>query len=280
MGVARGNVFGRYATPLPSALAAAASWDLDVAAVYGARIGRELHDMGFNMTLGGGVDLTREPRNGRNFEYQGEDPILAGKMDGAMMKAEQAQGVIGDIKHYAMNDQENGRNFVNIIIGKRAMRETDLLAFEIAVRESDAGAVMCSYNLVNGDYACENDYLLNEVLKKDFGFKGFVLSDWGGTHSTVKAANAGLDMEQPGSDFFGEPLKKAVAIRRGLDTRGWTTWSIASSARRSRPVCSMTQAAARCPIRWQAPKTRSSWPNAGPCCSATNAACCHSRPRA
>lgn len=210
VGVGRGSVFGRYATPLPSALSEACSWDVDIAREYGSRIGRELYDFGFNMSLGGGVDITREPRNGRNFEYLGEDPILAGTLVGAEMKAEQAEGVIGDIKHYAMNDQENGRNYVNIVAGKRAMRETDLLAFEIGVRESGAGAVMCSYNLVNGDYACQNDYLLNQVLKNDFGFKGFVISDWGATHSTVQAALAGLDMEQPAANFFGDPLKAAV----------------------------------------------------------------------
>jgi beta-glucosidase len=126
------------------------------------------------------------------------------------MKAEQEQGVIGDIKHYALNDQENGRNYVNVKIDKRAMRESDLLAFEIGVKDSGAGAVMCSYNLVNGDYACENIYLLNDVLKKDFAFQGFVVSDWGATHSSVKTAMAGLDLEMPGSDFFGDALKKAL----------------------------------------------------------------------
>ncbi|MGE5326948.1 MAG: glycoside hydrolase family 3 N-terminal domain-containing protein, partial [Deltaproteobacteria bacterium] len=209
-GVANGDAFGRYSTPLPSDIAEAASWDVKVAREYGALIGRELRDQGFNMSLGGGVDLTREPRNGRNFEYQGEDPVLAGTMVGAMMKGQQDEGVVGDLKHYAMNDSENGRNYADIKAAKRAMRESDLLAFEIALRDSDAGAVMCSYNLINGDYACENDYLLDEVLKKNFGFKGFVISDWGATHSTAKAAMAGLDMEQPGEEFFGPKLKKAV----------------------------------------------------------------------
>ena len=162
------------------------------------------------MSLGGGVNLTREPRNGRNFEYKGEDPILAGRLVGAEMKALQEQGIIGDIKHYAMNDQEGGRSYVNVNVDKRAMRESDLLAFEIGVKESGAGAVMCSYNLVNGDYACENSYLLTDVLKKDFGFQGFVLSDWGGTHSTTKAAMAGLDMEMPSNTYLAGALKKAV----------------------------------------------------------------------
>jgi beta-glucosidase len=183
---------------------------LAVAHAYGALIGRELRDQGYSMSLGGGIDITREPRNGRNFEYKGEDPILAGKLVGVEMKALQEQGVIGDLKHYALNDQENGRNYADIKIDKRAMRESDLLAFEIGVKESGVGAVMCSYNLVNGDYACENGYLLNDVLKKDFGFQGFVVSDWGATHSTAKAALAGLDLEMPEDTYFADALKKAV----------------------------------------------------------------------
>jgi beta-glucosidase len=211
VGVTRSSTFGRYSTALPSGIAEASSWDIDLAREYGALIGRELRDQGYTMSLGGGLDLTREARNGRNFEYRGEDPILAGTLVGAEMKALQEQGVVGDLKHYAMNDQESGRSFVNVKVGKRAMRESDLLAFEIALKGSNAGAVMCSYNLLNGVYACENDYLLNQVLKKDFGFQGFVVSDWSATHSTAKAANAGLDVEMPGPDYFGGgALKKAV----------------------------------------------------------------------
>ena len=209
-GVTRGAAAGRYSTALPNNLAAASSWDPDAAYQYGQLIGRELRDEGYSMSLGGGVNLPREPRNGRTFEYMGEDPLLAGTLDGNVEKGVQSQYVIGDLKHYALNDQESGRNAVNANIDKRAMRETDLRAFEIALGISDAGGVMCSYNRVNGDFACENSYLLTDVLKKDFKFKGFVLSDWGGTHSTAKASHAGLDMEQPGDGFFGDALKKAV----------------------------------------------------------------------
>ena len=201
---------GRYSTALPSPLASAASWDPQAACEYGALIGRELRAQGFNMTLGGGVNLTREPRNGRTFEYMGEDPVLAGTLVGNRIKCEQGQNVIGDIKHYAVNDQESGRNEVDSIIGKRAMRESDLLAFEIGIAIGQPGAVMCSYNSVNGDFACENKYLLTDVLKKDWNFKGFVLSDWGGTHSTVKASAAGLDNEQPEDIFYGPKMKEAV----------------------------------------------------------------------
>ncbi|MGA2271524.1 MAG: glycoside hydrolase family 3 C-terminal domain-containing protein [Bryobacteraceae bacterium] len=211
VGVTRGSMRSRYSTPLPSTTSAASSWDPKLAYEYGALIGRELRDQGYNMSLGGGANITREPRNGRNFEYLGEDPILAGRLDGQMMKGLQAQGVLGDVKHYAFNDQETGRNIGNVLIpDKRVMRETDLLAYEIAVKDADVSAVMCAYNKINGDYACENSYTLNDVLKKAFGFKGFVLSDWGGTHSTVKAALAGLDIEMPGNTYFADALKKAV----------------------------------------------------------------------
>ncbi|RXS98171.1 glycosyl hydrolase [Silvibacterium dinghuense] len=200
----------RYATLLPSTLGAAASWDIEGAQLYGDVIGRELRAWGSNMSIGGGVDLMREPRNGRNFEYAGEDPLLAGTMTGNLMKGLQAEHIMGDIKHYAFNDQETGRNAVSANIDHKAARESDLLAFQIAIDIAKPSGVMCGYNRFEETYDCENDYLLNQVLKKDFGFKGFVLSDWGATHSTVKAALAGLDQEEPEDIFFGAPLKKAV----------------------------------------------------------------------
>jgi beta-glucosidase len=206
-----------YATLLPSVLGAACTWDKDALFLYGSVLGRELRDMGYNMSIGGGVDLARDPRNGRNFEYAGEDPVLAGTMVGELASGVQANQVMGDIKHYAFNDQETGRTIVNVKIDQRAARESDLLAFQIAIGMAHPAGVMCSYNKdtiappdTTADWSCENDYLLNQVLKKDFGFQGFVLSDWGGTHSTAKAALAGLDQEQPGSQYFGDPLKQAV----------------------------------------------------------------------
>ena len=213
-GVRDSGANGGYSTALPSSLGAASSWDPESACEYGALIGSELRAQGFNMTLGGGVDLAREPRNGRTFEYAGEDPLLAGMIVGNLMKCEQAQHVVGDIKHYVMNDQETGRNFVNAIISKRGMQESDMLAFHIAISIANPGAVMCSYNRINGDYACENSYTLRDVLKNDWGFKGFVLSDWGGTHSTEKASAAGLDQEEPMSNFFGAKLREAVDAGR------------------------------------------------------------------
>ena len=209
-GVTRSGFNGRYATALPSCLGAASSWDPDSAYQYGALIGRELRAQGYTMSLGGGVDLAREPRDGRTFEYQGEDPLLAGTMVGNLIRGVQSEHVIGDIKHYAVNDQESGRTSVNEILSHRALRETDLLAFQIGIEIGNPGGVMCSYNRVNGAYACQNDYLLTKVLKQDWKFPGFVLSDWGGTHSTVMASHAGLDNEEPTEVFFGDPLKKAV----------------------------------------------------------------------
>jgi len=209
-GVANTGRRGRYATALPCSLACAASWDPKVAYEYGALLGKEVRDLGFNVSLGGTANIIREPRNGRNFECFGEDPILIGKMLGRELKATQDQQVIGNINRYAVNDQETGRFSINVVIDQRSMRESDLLAFEIAIKESNVGTVMCAYNQVNGDYACENRYLLTDVLKKDWDYKGWVMSDWGADHSTVKAALAGFDQEEPGGVYFGAPLKAAV----------------------------------------------------------------------
>ncbi len=205
-----GNRTNGESTALPSSLAETATWDPEMARQFGTVIGKETSDQGFNVSLGGGIDLTREPRDGRNFEYHGEDPLLAGEMVGAELKAIQAQSVIAEIKHYAVNDQESGRNTVSSNLDKRSLRETDLLAFEIAIERSHVGTVMCSYNRVNDVYACENKYLLTDVLKHDWGFQGWVMSDWGATHSTVAAALAGLDQEFFANYYFAAPLKAAV----------------------------------------------------------------------
>jgi beta-glucosidase len=201
---------GRYSTALPSNLGSAASWDPDAACAYGKLIGDELRMQGYNTTLGGGTNITRDPRNGRTFEYMGEDPVLAGTMVGSRIRCEGGEHVISDIKHYAFNDQESGRQEVDSIIGERAGRESDLLAFEIGVKTGHPDAVMCSYNGVNGVYACENTWLLHDVLKGEWKFPGFVMSDWDATHSTVEASHAGLDQEQPLDLFYGAALKKAV----------------------------------------------------------------------
>jgi beta-glucosidase len=204
----------RPGTALPSGMNTTATWDVKLAYDGGAMIGAEARAYGFNVMLAGGVNLLREPRNGRNFEYGGEDPLLAGKMVGAQIRGIQSNRVISTLKHFALNDQESGRTALNVKIGDQAARMSDLLALQIAKEEGNPGAVMCAYNRVNGVYACENSYLLTEVLKQDWGFKGWVMSDWGAVHSTIPAANAGLD-QQSGmpfdlADYFGPPLKEAV----------------------------------------------------------------------
>jgi len=204
----------RERTALPSGLTTASTWDPKVAEAGGAMIGSEARASGFNVMLAGGVNLMREPRNGRNFEYAGEDPLLAGTMVGHAIKGIESNKVISTLKHFAINDQETGRNELDARIDKAALRMSDLLAMELAFEVSDAGSVMCAYNRINGPYACENAYLLNDVLKRDWGFKGFVMSDWGATHSTVAAANNGLDqqsgMEFDKSPYFGDALMEAV----------------------------------------------------------------------
>ena len=199
------------ATILPSSPASAATWDLNEAAKYGQVIGAELRAYGINVNLGGNVNNTgREPRDGRTFETKGEDPILAGRINAAHLKAIRDQYVMAGIKHYALNDQEAGRTTLDVGIDERSARETDLLAFEIGVKDSGVQSVMCSYNLLNGVHSCENSFLLNTVLKGDWAFPGFVMSDWDATHSTVDAATNGLDQEQPENIYFGANLKQAV----------------------------------------------------------------------
>jgi beta-glucosidase len=207
-GVANIGYRGRYATALPSPSAAGASWDLKLAYEFGALIGKEVRDLGFNVSLGGTANLIREPRNGRNAECWSEDPILVGKMLGRALKGTQDQQVIGNINRYAVADQET-RAYTSRM-DTRSMRQSDLLAFEIAIKESNVGTVMCCYDRVNGEYACENKYLLDDVLKKAWGFKGWVLSDWGATHSTVNSALAGFDQEMPRGRYYGDALKKAI----------------------------------------------------------------------
>jgi len=198
-----GNSTGQ-STALPSCMASAAAWDLNLAYKYGQVLGSDMRAHGVNINLGGNVNLLgREPRNGRAFETKGEDPILAGRINAAHLKATQDQNVLACIKHFAFNDQESSRESTNSIIEERAARETDLLAYEIGIKDSDVQSVMAGYNLLNGSWCSENDALLNGVLKTDWSFKGFVMTDWWGAHSGAKAANAGLDMEMPGFDQFG-----------------------------------------------------------------------------
>jgi beta-glucosidase len=206
----------RERTSLPSGIATTATWNPELAFKGGAMIGAEARSSGFNVMLAGGVNLVREPRNGRNFEYGGEDPLLAGRMVGAQIKGIQSNAIVSTIKHYALNNQEIGRFVLNAKIAEADARTSDLLAFQFAIEAADPHSVMCAYNRINGDYACENDFLLNKVLKQDWGYKNYVMSDWGAVHSSAKAINAGLDQESAGQafdkqNFFQGPLTDALA---------------------------------------------------------------------
>ena len=208
------NPAPRQRTALPAGIATAASWNPALSYAGGAMIGKEARLSGHNVMLAGGVNLQREPRAGRNFEYAGEDPLLAGVIAGEQIRGIQSNHLVATVKHFAYNDQETGRFKVDVRIDDAAGRMSDLLAFQIAIERGDPGSVMCSYNRVNGAYACENDYLLNQVLKRDWGYKGYVMSDWGAVHSTIPAALAGLD-QQSGwpfdqSPYFNGALKEAV----------------------------------------------------------------------
>ena len=202
------------ATALPSGIAMASTWDPELLRAAGAMIGGEASAKGFNVMLAGGVNLLREPRNGRNFEYLGEDPWLAGTLAGAAVDGIQSQHVISTLKHYALNDQETGRQFHDARISDAAARESDLLAFQIAIERGRPGAIMCAYNRVNGEHACGSDYLLNQVLKRDWRYPGWVMSDWGAVHG-LDFALKGLD-QQSGEQiddqvYFDGPLAAAAA---------------------------------------------------------------------
>lgn len=190
------NVIDTNATSLPSTMALAASWDIGLAEQFGRRIGIEARQLGYGEALGGGINLTRDPRGGRIFEGMGEDPILAGEMVAGRTIGVQGQQVISTLKHFAFNNYETNRYISNSVIDEQSMRETELLGFEIGVQKGRPGNVMCSFNQVNGTYACEHAQMLG-WLKNEWGYRGVVQSDWGATNSTVAAANAGLDEEQP-----------------------------------------------------------------------------------
>ncbi|USI73406.1 beta-glucosidase [Sphingomonas morindae] len=206
---------GDTATALPASLATAASFDPAIAYAGGAMIGSEARAKRFNVLLAGGVNLTRDPWGGRDFEYLGEDPLLAGRLAGAHIRGVQSNHIVSTIKHYALNAQETGRTLVDARLDWPALHESDLLAFKLGIEGGHPGSVMCAYNLVNGDWACENAELLTRVLRGDWNYQGWVMSDWGAVHSTVKAANAGLDQDSGAEldkqDFFRARLRQAIA---------------------------------------------------------------------
>lgn len=201
---------GNGGTQLPSGTAQGATFDPVLIERGGRMIGAEARAKGFNVMLAGGINLMRDPRNGRTFEYLSEDPLLAGLLGGAAVRGIQSNNVISTLKHFAINPQETGRAFMNTVIAEDALRESDLLAFEIAIEEGDPGSIMCAYNATNGAQSCGNHFLLTEVLRQDWDYQGFTMSDWGAVDA-VDYALAGLDQQSGAAidpqPFFGAPLK-------------------------------------------------------------------------
>lgn len=187
-------------TYLPVGVALAATWNKDLGYEYGQVLGSEAKYRGKNIILGPGINIMRSPLNGRNFEYQSEDPFLISKMVVGYIKGVQSQGVSASVKHFLANNEEVDRNSVNVIMSERALREIYLPGFKAAVVEADVNTVMGAYNKFRGQYCVENEYLINKVLKGEFGFKGVVMSDWGGVHNTMEALQNGTDLEM-GTDL-------------------------------------------------------------------------------
>jgi beta-glucosidase len=198
------------ATALPAPIGLAATWDLAAAQQYGELLGREAKATGHNVFLGSCMDIARIPVDGRLFEALGEDPILTGQMAVRSIQGVQRHPVVATAKHYNVNVQEENRLEGDAQLDERTLQEIYTLPFAMAVQDSHVGAAMGAYNQVNGIYACENRHLLTEILKEQLGFQGWVMSDYGATHSTVEAANAGLDQEMATAVFFGDHLLQAI----------------------------------------------------------------------
>src|SRR4051812_43545069 len=199
-------------TTFPSGVGQAATWNPELERRFGESLGQEAWNKGINIMLGPGINIARIATNGRNFEYFGEDPFLTGTMVPAAIRGIQSQHVLAQVKHYAANNQETNRNTIDSVVDPRTLREIYLPGFEAAVKNGHVGSIMCSYNRLNGPYACENPELLDGYLRRDWGFSGFVTSDWGAVHSTVPSALAGLDLEMnaAGTQYYADPLKQAV----------------------------------------------------------------------
>ncbi len=201
---------GVPATAMPAPIALASTWDPALAHAFGDTVGAEMRQTGRNLLEAPDVDLARVPYNGRTFEAFGEDPHLVARIAVPQIEAVQAHGVIAMAKHYVANNQERDRESVDTIVGERALHELYLAPFEASVRQAGVASVMCAYNKVNGAYNCENEPLLRGVLREQWGFPGFVQSDFGATHSTEASVRAGMDLEMPAGAYFGEPLLAAV----------------------------------------------------------------------
>jgi beta-glucosidase len=198
------------ATALPSPSALGATWDPALAHLYGAVGGAEALALGSQLLEGPDINIIRVPQNGRAFENYSEDPFLTSRMAVADIEGIQSAGAMANVKHFLANNQETNRNSINEVIGERALREIYLPGFEAAVKEGHVASLMCAYPRINGDFACENKAYLNDILRKEWKFDGFVISDFGATHSTAKSMEAGLDAEFPMGRYYADPLKQAV----------------------------------------------------------------------
>ncbi len=198
------------ATFFPTGSALAATWCPGLAYAYGTGMAKEARLRGKDMILGPAINIQRIPTGGRTYEYLSEDPFLSSRLSVGYTKGVQDNGAAACLKHYALNNQENNRGTVNVIVGERAMREIYLPPFKAAVEEADAYGVMAAYNKVNGWWCAENDILLNKILRDNWGFAGMVISDWNGTHSTVDAVTNGLNVEMPTQRFLGQALLDSV----------------------------------------------------------------------
>jgi len=200
----------KKATALPAPIALAASWDTKLAYQYGKLAGEETIALGYNLLEAPDINIARVPQGGRVFESYGEDPLLASQIAVANLRGIQSTRVIGNVKHFAANNQETNRGSINEIIGERALHEIYLPAFEASIREGHSASIMCAYPRVNSAYNCENKPLLRDVLRKQWGFDGFVTSDFGAVHSTVSSIEAGLDLELPTGIYFGDAVRRAL----------------------------------------------------------------------
>ena len=211
------------ATFFPTGSALAATWSDDMAYLYGTGMASEARLRGKDMILGPAINIQRIPTGGRTYEYLSEDPVLSARLSVSYTKGVQDNGVAVCVKHFALNNQETNRGSVNVIVSPRAMREIYLPPFEATVVEGNAFGVMSAYNKINGLWCAENPILLDQILRKDWGFKGMVISDWGGTHSTVGSVTAGLNVEMPNSDYLGQALldsvKAGVVSEKVIDQR-------------------------------------------------------------
>jgi beta-glucosidase len=211
-------------TAYPAGVALAATWDPKLAEREGVALGQDARARGVHFLLAPGVNIYRAPMNGRNFEYFGEDPYLAAHMDVGYIDGVQSQGVCATVKHYAANNSEYDRHNINSVVDERTLRELYLPAFQAAVQQAHVCAVMDSYNLVNGEHSTQNKVLNIDILKKDWGFNGVLMSDWDATYDGVAAANGGLDLEMPyaklmTADTISAALKSGAVSEATLDDR-------------------------------------------------------------